>query len=361
MQRIASFLAIGALLGACSTDLDINAPYKNVTVVEGLLNMRDSIHFIKINKGYLGEGDALVYAQVQDSNEWRGDAFEYKRVVRKRNGQVLDTFDLRDTLLNDREPGTFYSPAQHLYYFADTYRANPSIGGQPTTIYLDPASEYDIELKVKGEEITATTTIVNDFSIQSADQSTDQPINLTTGSNFGSFELNWNSGLNGKRYVADYRFNYREMRNGVVQDTVLSITRRLGTVVRRSAGTGEGMSATLDGLRFYQDLASSIPSDPAVERRLFLGIDLIISVANDEFHTFLTLTEPISGIIEDRPVYSNITNGYGIFGSRYVKQVIGKRLGATSLAQLAAGDITGHLRFCSAIPFDVLSPHYCNN
>ncbi len=360
MQRTATFLAFCALLSACSTELEINAPYKNITVVEGLLNMRDSINFIKINKGFLGEGDALVYAQIPDSNEWSSDAIEYARVVRRRNGQVLGTYELRDTILNDREPGTFYAPTQRLYYFVTDYRVLEQISGQFVPVYLDEASDYSVELKIKGEEISATTNIVNDFSIQAADQSTEgnQVINLLAGSDYTSFELNWDAGLNGKRYVADYRFNYREVRNGEVGE-LKTITKRMATVVRIGTTPGEDMSATIDGQRFFEDLAAAIPNDPSVERRIFLGIDFIISVANDEFHTFLTLTEPVSGIIEDRPAYSNIVNGYGIFGSRYVKQIIGKRLGSTSLNFLADSDLLANRRFCSGMPLDVLSPNYC--
>lgn len=358
MQRTATFLGLCAILSACSTDLDINAPYKNVTVVEGLLNMRDSIHYIKINKGFLGEGDALVYAQIQDSNEWNGNAIEYARVVRRLNGQEVGTFALLDTVVENREPGTFYAPTQRIYYFMDSYRETRMIGGVPTTLYLDGNSEYHVELKIKGEEIVGNTTIVNDFSFQQADQSADQVINLLSGSDFGTFELNWTTGRNGKRYVADYRVNYREVRNGIPGD-LRSITRRIGTVVKSGFGTSEPMAVTIDGRQFYEDLAASIPNDSQVQQRIFLGVDFVVSVANDEFHTFLTLTEPISGIIEDRPSYSNITNGYGILGSRYVKTVKSKRLGANSLAQLATGDITGHLRFCSGLDGDVLSPHHC--
>lgn len=362
MPRTLSILAACALLTACSTDLDINADYKNITVVEGLLNMRDSLHFIRINKGFLGDGDALVYAQVQDSNEWNADAFDYRQVVRRRNGQVLGTFPLRDTILNDREPGTFYSPDQHLYYFKDDFldsiALNTGNGSIFYKLHLDDESDYSVELGIKGEAISATTSIVSDFSFQSADQSTQQDINLMNGSEYGAFELNWNSGPNSKRYVVDYRFNYSEVRNGVEGERK-SFTRRIATVVKRTTSISEAMSATLEGRRFFEDVASAVTADASVQQRKFYGIDFIVSVANDEFHTYLTLTEPVSGIIEDRPTYSNITNGYGILGSRYVKEILGKRLRASSLNELADGDITGSLIFCSTFPEDQVGSHFC--
>lgn len=358
MQRSTFALAMGILLTACSTELEINAPYKNITVVEGLLNMRDSLQFIKINKAFLGEGDALAFAQIADSNEWAPDAIEYARVVRKLNGTTVATYDLQDSVFTNREPGTFYAPAQRIYYFSDPQSYTLLIGGVQTRVFLDQNSEYSLELKVKGEEIGATTTIVNDFSFIGANQNPTIVVELMSGSNFGEYFLGWTSNTDGKRYVAEYRFNYKEVRNGV-EGELKTITSRLGTVVRTGGSVNESMSVSMAGQQFFENIAASIPSDPSVERRIFLGLDFIVSVANDEFHTFLTLGEPISGIIEDRPAYSNVTNGYGIFGSRYVKRITGKRLGPLALAQLADGDITGTLRFCSAMPGDVNSPYYC--
>lgn len=362
MPRTPSILAACALLTACSTDLDINADYKNITVVEGLLNMRDTVQLIRINKGFLGDGDALVYAQVQDSNEWNADAFDYRRVVRRKNGQVLGTFPLRDTLISGREPGTFYSPDQRLYYFKDDFRdsiaLNTGNGSIYYRLYLDDESEYSVELGIKGESISASTSVVGNFDFQSADQFITVPINLMNAGGYGSFELNWSTGPNSKRFVVDYRFNYSEVRNGVEGERK-SFTRRMATVVKRTANADEPMSATLEGERFFQEIATAIPADPSVQQRKFYGIDFIVSVANDEFHTYLTLTEPVSGIIEDRPTYSNVNNGYGILGSRYVREIIGKRLNPQSLNELADGDITGALQFCSTFPEDQVGTHYC--
>ena len=109
------------------------------------------------------------------------------------------------------------------------------------------------------------------------------------------------------------------------------------------------MAELMEGELFYNTIASLIPNDPTVDHRIFLGIDFLVSVANDEFHTYLALDEPISGVVEDRPSYTNITNGYGIFASRYTKNIIGKRLSSAWLEELVDGNITGQLRFCSGM------------
>ena len=357
MQRTA-LLCLASMALGCSTDLEINAPYQDITIVHGLLNMRDSIQYIKVNKAFLGEGDALVYAQIQDSNEWQPDAITYAKVFRRLNGAIVDSFPLYDTLLTNREPGVFHAPEQTVHYFKDSFRDQVLQNGIPTTMYLDEESDYALELMVKGQRINATTNVVNDFSFQAADQSLTIPVNLMDGSDYGGFELNWSSDLDGKRYEAKYRFNYREVR-GTDTTGILSFSQRITNVVNPGTGGGISMAGLMEGELFFSTLVNRIPADPTVDKRIFMGLDFIVSVANDEFHTFLTLSEPVSGIIEDRPSYTNINNGYGIFASRYDKFILNKGLGGTTLAELVDGPITAQLRFCTGRADDVNSPHYC--
>jgi len=349
-------IAITTLAG-CSTDLDINAPYKDITIVYGLLNMRDSVHYVKINKAFLGEGDAYVYAQIPDSNEWGDGAISTARIHRLENGERTQSFDLTPTTITDREPGIFYAPDQKVYTFRETFTDDILQNGVSVPIYLNPNWEYELDLVVKGEAISARTTIVNDFSFQAADQVISNAVNLINPNGFAEFELNWTSNQDGKRYVADYRFNYREVRGTDTTDH--SFTQRLGTDVSSNSNSTEAMSTLMDGAAFFSTVATLIAEDATVDKRIFTGIDFVVSVANDEFHTFLTLSEPVSGIIEDRPSYSNVTNGYGIFAARYVKTIYGKALGALSLQELVDGSQTADLRFCTNHPNDALSPYYC--
>lgn len=346
MKNIVFLLAAVGILSSCSTDLDINAPYKNITVVYGLLNQRDSIQYIKINKAYLGEGDALLFAQIADSNQWADADITVAQVHRVQNGTRMGTFQLEPTIFTNREPGVFYSPDQKLYKFVDPEIYDSlSINGDRIKVYLDQESTYELELVVKGETISATTTIIDDFSFQGADQNPDVPINLRSSNSYQNWALNWTSGRDGKRYEVSYRFNYREFRGSDSSD-VLSITRPMGRSISSNTGSTEPMERTLESELFYSSLSGNITSDPTVTKRKFVSLDLLVAVANDEFHTYLSLTEPVSGIIEDRPTYSNIVNGVGLFGSRYNRDIIGKELNGISLNELISGQYTAQLLFC---------------
>ena len=55
------FLIFAGFTG-CETDFDTTAPYKDITIVYGLLDSKDSMQYIKINKAFLAENNVLTYA-----------------------------------------------------------------------------------------------------------------------------------------------------------------------------------------------------------------------------------------------------------------------------------------------------------
>jgi len=352
MKRTFLLITAAATFAGCSTELDINAPYKDISVVYGLLNMRDSVHLVKINKAYLGEGDAYTFAQIADSNEYQGEDITYAKVFRiGSSGAVIDSFPLDDTLITNREPGNFYSPVQKLFYFRTPFaQMLPPLNG--TRMYLWQDDRYELRLRAKGNTITGSTEITNDFSIAAQDQSLDAEVNLMNpvGTGYGNYEFNWTARSDCKRFVISYRLRYDEIRGN---DTLpRAITQKLGTRVTENSQNNEELAIIFSGESFYSTVSTVIRSDgnhASADRRIFRGFDFLVEVANDDFHTYLTLTEPISGIIEDRPSYSNVTGAYGVWGSRTNKNVIGKWLNPNSIEELINGGHTGDLNFCVSI------------
>lgn len=359
-RTLLAMVTAATLVGGCSTDLDINAPYKETTVVYALFNQREDTHFVKINKAFLGEGDALAFAQVRDSSEYAAEDIEYAKVVQIYDGNELNTFDLQPITVNNREPGTFYGPAQTLYFFKGIQQ---QISGStnPTPVYLDQNSTYELRLKVKGNEMRARTLVTNDFSIRQNDQDTatnSNRINFMAlgGGGYATYELNWISRKNCKRFQVSWRFRYDEVRGN--DTTSASFTQEWGTRIVSNSSNSQDLDLILPGETFYRTVRDRVPSDPAVTARIFRGVDFLFTVADDEFNTFLSLQEPISGIVEERPTYSNVEGGVGLFASRYSKTVTGKWLNANSLAELRNGQFTQSLNFCT--PIDPLDAPTCN-
>ena len=200
MHRSIPFALLAAsLLTACSTELDINEPYKDITIVYGLLNQKDSVHFVKVNKAFLGTGNALDLAQVRDSSEYSGEAISYAKVFRvSSSGAVLDSFPLLDSLVQNREPGTFYSPVQKLKYFVTPYTQSIPASNLGVRMFLWQDDSYRLVLNVNGKTVTAETPITNDFKVDPVDQDTVANgarvgLRNTAGNSYSDYEFNWTS------------------------------------------------------------------------------------------------------------------------------------------------------------------------
>jgi hypothetical protein len=67
---------------------------------------------------------------------------------------------------------------------------------------------------------------------------------------------------------------------------------------------------------FYTILGSHIPVDPGVNR-VASKMEYIFTVAADDLNTYMEVTEPSFTIVQEKPPFTNVTNGIGIFSSRH--------------------------------------------
>ncbi|MCB0793869.1 MAG: DUF4249 family protein, partial [Flavobacteriales bacterium] len=235
-SSIALLLSVLFLAG-CSTDLEVNAPYKNITVVYGLLDKDKTRQYIKINKAFLGDGDALVYALIPDSNEYRPGEITEAYVEDLDNGTQ---YPLQDTLIENRITGTFYSPQQTVHYFD----AND----------LDPDHLYRLFVRAKGEVITAETPVVDDLLYVSGFLNVNGPskLNLKQGANYTTPEVRVTSGKHARRYDLYYRIIWdEETANGTTEK---SLRRLIGTARTDGLNGNEGIDIAFNGESFFETI-----------------------------------------------------------------------------------------------------------
>ena len=326
---------------SCSTDVDLQADWEDITVVIGLLDQNDETHFIKINKAFLGSGNAFTYAQVRDSSEY--DVSKVDAVIEEKiNGNVNRTFQLRDTLLSNKEQGIFYAPQHTLYYFeADD---------------LNPNADYELNIEINESNnspklVAASTPLVKSFIMSKPSANQSATIAFVLGTLYHDEEVRWASAENGKRYEVQLVLNYLEV--NAADDTVKrAITWNLGTQRILDLSGGTQMSKFVAGEDFYKWVSDKITTTPElnsndVTHRIFRGVDFKITVAADELNTYMELNEPVTGIVQERPAYTNVGNGIGIFSARYSVSRQGKWLNRASIEELYGGQYTNSLHFCS--------------
>ncbi|MBK8340465.1 MAG: hypothetical protein IPK99_10950 [Flavobacteriales bacterium] len=157
--------------------------------------------------------------------------------------------------------------------------------------------------------------------------------------------MKYRSGADGKRFDVFFRVRYAEDRgNGDIREE--NYRYKIGTTTSNTTVGNEQMQLTVSGLGFYETLLGMMENDATIERRIFRGLDIEFEVADIELTTYLRLTEPISGIVEERPEYTNITNGYGLFAARHFQTTRNVRIGLDSYFELVEGPLTAGLNFC---------------
>ena len=300
MKKIYLLVSVFTIIfTSCDTDFDVNAEWEEVTVVYGLLDAGDEMKTqqIKISKAFLGKMDALQMAQFADSINFDQGELAVK-VIRVKNNGIRDTITL-DEVPTLRNVGVF-NDSIIVYTFENNN-------------FLNSNFEYELLIKnnITGNEVSSTTNIISGFNF---DMGAGFPFGFIetwipgnpSATKFSSTVVTWgNSTDNGVQYQIELIFNYNE--NDIAKNLVYT-----------SSVLEETNIFEFEGEKFFNFLKNELVKDPLIERK-FLSIDLIMTVGSENLKTYRVINEEITGIVQERPQFTNINNGIGLFSSRFTK------------------------------------------
>ena len=113
---ILTVLAAILFITACNNKLNVLSPYKNVTVVYGLMDQSDTAHYIRVNKAFEGNGNAYTMAQQFDSSYYPANQLNVQlQCVNISGNNVGGPITLTADSSIPLPPGTFSYPKQILY------------------------------------------------------------------------------------------------------------------------------------------------------------------------------------------------------------------------------------------------------
>ncbi len=285
------------LFNRCSNDVDINASYQQIIVVYGLLDPYDDTTYFKINKAFLGPENALIMAQIPDSSE-----FIEKLDVRiwpEDDPQNIVYFDT--ITITNKESGVFYNPNQIIYFSA---------------FQTEKDKKYMLRIQYKDTEVTSEAVT---FKFETNDIITPGfAKKIAINNNTDPKPVIWNRKEEAPRYDVIIRFHYKEL----MEDSPDTVYRFFDWHKDTQKSLfGDEMESYYTGNTFYTALTTYVPYEDAAEEakvtvRFTSTLEFIIEAGGKELNTYMEVTEPSSSIIQDRPEYSNIINGIGIFSSR---------------------------------------------
>jgi len=320
------------LIVSCSTDFNVTAPWKDITVVYGLLDQSDTANYIKIGKAFLDPTtDAYTIAQNPDSLYYP----DLNVVLQEfQNNQLKKTITL-EKVDGDSEG-----------YVKDTgiFAQSPNILYK-TKEKLNQDSRYNLVITEpdNNKQITSSTSVINDFSVFIPN--TLLKVNFQKGS---AFHVSWTSAVDGKIYGLVIRFYYTEYHfddpsfkaEKYVDWTVFS------SVTSNDTLGSENMDQDIQGDGFYSFMTNAIPYDPNAFR-ILRNSDWTFSVGGYVLYEFNQVTVAQQGLTsgEVLPTYTNIDNGIGLLSSRYHKTIAGVSFSSNMIDSLACLSDTHHLNF----------------
>jgi hypothetical protein len=340
-----SILLIASIISSCKTDFELNAPYKTIPVVYGLLDQSLDTQFIKINKSFLGNSNNANFASINDCTQFESlTAFIYGF---NQNNDTVSIGTLKEMMVGNLDPGIFYEDSQKIYYLETpsgylnddySYKLNVSVPDKN----LNFSAQTDlVKRPLIFDFLSKITLQLNGFRCADND--------LATTDEYFDQRLDWKTTLNGKRYELVLRFAYVEhYLNG---DTAQKfIDWDLGDQTSVNTDGGENMFKVVSGSSFFEMLQGRLSSydlEEQVEKRTFnsKAIEFILTAGNEDLNTYMQVNEPVTSVVTERPIFTNVDNGIGLFGSKFSSSLKSFMSNGTVL-ELCRGQKTNEFKFC---------------
>ena len=347
-------LLIAVIFGfqSCNDKIDLIGEFEETAVVYGLLDKADSVQYIKITRAFIGPGNSLNIAQIEDSNYFNAIDATVTEFI---NGAETRSWTLTDTTINNKdENGVFFAPDQKLYVFYT-----------PAGQELVDNGIYKLNINVNNGQfqVTAETGIVSGistntdastYSFKFAKNTTEYKSVSVVAQAGNSYVLNTSLEIHFDEFIG-------------ATSTPNSTIWKLGEA---DVSPGSNKSFVATGKVFYEQIASKCASsDPLIDKRNFTGITVRVVGGAEELYNYMLVNEPSSTLAQNKPTYTNLeaTNDHrviGIFSSRFtfekhhdfstpLSQFI-RCLDKPSTEVLCIGPDTGPYLFCSQHAQDLL-------
>lgn len=378
-----SLLTTGCLMTSCKEDVDLIGDFEETAVIYGLLDQSDSIHYIKINRAFIGPGNSLEIAQIPDSNYFDQVDATITEYGFKADGvtPTVRVWTLMDTIIENKETnGVFYAPFQKVYYFVT--RKCESDGDQ----FFNTANNYDDPLNSLNREATYKLHVSINGGEFEVDGETELVSGISSTSSGQTFSFKFaegnpvtytQNGLSvnvGTSHIVNATLEvfYNEYTDAVTS-TRNSFEWNLGEA---ETTPGDSKSFTMSGQQFYNLMADDATDSPSIMKRNMHSIKVKITGGSEDLNTYITVNQPSSTLAQNKPTFTNLTvteghNVIGLFSSRFTltieKLYINpfnpnpniRTISAESVRELCIGAITGDLLFCSQHPGDNSTSYDC--
>jgi hypothetical protein len=353
-------LTVSFCINSCKNDLKLNAPYKEVPLVYAVLNPQEKIQMIRVNKIFLGEGNANAMAQIADSVNYQpGDL----------------TITLERFVSDTKYPATLTGNKDVITFHDSVVQTGSGAFATTQRVYVtgDRLFTFGVyHLKIYNNH-TKNTFTARASAIDSVPPSVGP---LTQGHYYGD-PANVNSlgdptiwidySKTGSSYAVRFaptpslaaifqltmRFHYID--SLITGDTAqayvdFDFTRLTAKDISYVGGAGPFVTYSFKGSDVYDDVASALSKSSrslsSIEGRRMFKVSYIVYSATQEYEDYLQYTAPSLSIAQEKPLYTNFDNNaaIGIFSFR-ARHFIQRNLSSQFIDEFANNSTTCHYKF----------------
>ncbi|MBM3170954.1 MAG: hypothetical protein FJZ75_05010 [Bacteroidetes bacterium] len=324
---------IGFVALSCNdNEVDLTSDFKDIPVVYALLDASEDSNWVRVNKAFLGDGNALVFAQIADSLNYPNLQVALLK-INKSSNTVVDSLPLVKTInAIPKDSGLFASNSNVLYL---------------TTSPIDKNYLYKLVLfNPDNQKRTEATTSIAGSTIFNYPNSPLVALNWEPNTNNKVVTFQWtcNSSSNIQAYQFELTFIYDEFLQSNPNTRVRKSFTNRYAIIPNTDCQQNLIRLPITKQEFYSSIANNLPLDQTKGRE-FIQIDISVYGAAKEFYDFLVINKPSTSVVPRATDYTNIPGGKGIFSSRSQLHMTGLKLNSITIDSLRGGQYTSELNF----------------
>ena len=321
---LVGFILAGLTIQSCEEDVDLLAPYQATPVIYGVLDYTADTQFVRINKTYLGAGDANVYAQIKDSVEYDPSEVEVWLIKKDLENEQFGIFEILDSIqlnyieLPSRDPGIFFNQNVGFYYTTEALFTPDELDDVTSPSVGNNSYFYEIKATIRGEVYRGQT----DFpTLSNNDIESPRPISTAVkqryyeSDNYRQIIFEYTNREKSERYQSVHRivYDYYKDDGSLVTDQISDF--QLG--VRSSEDNGRESDVSFNSQSIFEFFGNQIKSIPNLNKVRIKRFEYRITAASQSLDTYIEVANPISDFTPVLTSYTNIDNGaIGILGAR---------------------------------------------
>lgn len=320
-----SLLVVMLGLFSCTDELVVRMPVPlDRPIIYFLLNPNDTVQYLRLQKIFLGNENALLTAKNQDSIYPYGSKVTVEKLDQ---GVVIDQYSLEPMYDYPKDSGIFAVDG-HLIY-----QLNRKIQTGYTYRLI-------VEMPDNNKIIQAETTPYNHLEILNVNR-WPNGINMV---NAKYANVSWISLPKTETYQLTIRFNYFDL---TATDTIPRfLDWKIPRITSRTTAGGEIMNLSVPVNQWFLYLGEKIPISDEIKKRVAGRFDYTWHFAGEPIETYMLQDQTQrNGLLSDYPQYSNIQNAIGIFSYRSSHEKQGYSISLYTLERLTTHPATEYLKF----------------